>query len=515
MGCAKRIRSDLTSFSPGGQWKYIGYTPIKNNPFDETSVVPLLDNLKNNTDLSSLGDDFVIDTEGKTPGYYAFEYTLGSNISDFVLKIIDDTITSGRYTPVYRYVGDDPIDLQELLQNENSGGTWTSLTEGVELDGTVLDLNISAGKYGFIYSLKDGFINKGCENCPNLDTLVDVYVFTPDLVSNIDVSDTTIVYEIIPYGLSTNTLRIPDYSYFDFYINATAKFKMFEDGVELSYLSKIDDAFYQMHMSVGIKNDIPIYPGGYIKEVYMKHNTTLAVITVPTAPDTATLTGVGGTVNANDLYLNNTTSNKYGESIAKVIKNYLNNTATQFDNTVSGDITNYFVSLKTLIPVTNDIVRYGVDSFKISKADGSDQILIQDGLNGFKDLIKYYEISTININVTNSFGQLTNCPGAMSYRVINLWVNNILSGDSSFNNLIVNTSLQMISGGLDNNRVECAAKLLSVNPEGCPGTLTYQWRDSLGAIIGTSNSIKVIEPGEYIVKITCSTGTSLTLSKTI
>ena len=518
MGCAKRIRSDLTSFSPGGKWKYIGYTPIKNNPFDETPVIPLLDNLSNNTDLSSLGDDFVIDTEGKTSGYYAFEYTLGSNISDFVLRVIEDTVTSGRYTPVYRYVGDDPIDLQELLQNENSGGTWTSLTEGVELDGTVLDLNISAGKYGFIYSLKDGFINKGCENCPNLDTLVDVYVFNPDLIANIDVSDTTVVYEIIPYSVSTDTLKIPDYKTFqDYYVRATAKFKLFEDNTELSYLYRIKDVVGAMKMSIGIVNNYlyPIPSGGYVKEVFMQHNTTLDVITVPTAPDTATLTGVGGTVTANDLYLNGVTYNNFVNSLAIVIKNYLNDSNTRFESSISGNINSYYISLRTVIPFSNDVVRYGVDSFRISNADGSVQTLIQGNINGSIDRVRSYTIYTLNINVTNNYGQLTNCPGAMSYKVTNTWADYILSGDSTFNNLIINTSVPMVSSGLDNNRVECAAKLLSVTTEGCPGTLTYQWRDSLGAVISESNSVKVIEPGEYTVKITCSTGTSLTLSKTI
>lgn len=518
MGCAQRIRTDLTNFSAGGRWKYIGYTSIKNTPFDETPAIPLLVNLTSNTDLTSLGDDFVIDSEGKTSGYYAFEYTLGASVLEFVLRVIDDTITSGLYTPVYRYVGDDPIDLQELLQNENSGGTWTSLTEGIELDGTVLDLNIPEGKYGFVYSLKDGYINKGCENCPNLDTLVDVYVFNPTLTANIDVSDTTVVYEIIPHSVSTDTIKIPDYkTYQDYYIKATAKFKLFEDSTELSYLYRINDVVGSMKMSIGIVNNYlyPIQSGGYVKEVFMKHNTTLDVITVPTAPDTATLTGVGGTVSANDLYLNGVTYNNFVNSLAIVIKNYLNDSNTRFESSVSGNINEYYISLRTVIPFSNSVVRYGVDSFRISNADGSNQILIQGGVNGTIDRVKTYNIYTVNINVTNNYGQLTNCPGAMNYKVTDLWANYILSGDSTFNNLIINTSTPMISSGLDNNRVECAAKLLSVTPDGCTGTLTYEWRDSLGAVIGTSNSIKVIEPGEYIVKITCSTGTSLTISKTI
>lgn len=520
MGCVNSIRTGFTNFKPGGVWKYIGYDTVKDGLYDKEPAIPLFTNLKKNTILTTFGDDFNIVTEDRTEGYYLFEYIIpGEDVLQFKMRIVGPTIYSGDNNLSINHIDEVTVDLNDIVTYKTPGGVFTAVDDvGDNLNGSILTLaGLTPGEtYGFNYSLLDGFEDETCEGCNKLISRVAVRV-TSGLTGYISNFDSTIEYELKPYHPSTGVENATEFLVDTYaYYAANCNFKVLVDGQELTWMTGEERVAEYIAAEIGIRNDVNVFTipeGSYIKQVVVQHSLTNVTSIVPTAPSTAVLTGIYGNINVNDLYINNSTINTFGNAIIRAIRYSLNDTRSLYRSTLTPVTGGFDLSLRTHTIVQGGIVHYGIIGYTVVKPDNT-EVVVSFTSNGFKDFIPLIEPLTVTREFRNSYGQLTQCPGELSYKAFSSWFDVIFDKvNSTFNNLIL-LNQSLVSSTTDRNRVTCDAARLTAEIQHCGGTLTYAWRDSDGGGFASTQVVKVLKGETYYVKGTCSDGNTITLSIT-
>lgn len=518
MGCAKYIRKDYTDFGPGGAWYYVGYDTEIDGLYNKKPTTPLIQNLYSPLSLASFGDDFIIDSENASVGYYQFKYS-GLNTTRYVtIKVVADTVTAGTNVTAAGYSSIGTLDLSTVLNDESEGGTWTAITNvGDKLNGSVLTLDgLADGDYQFKYSFIDtGFIDKGCDNCPELESTIIIKINNA-ITGTITVSDSTIEYKLLPHTYVDETPRKVDW---EEYINeywAQAKFIIYQNDVLLDYTRYNATIINKVALKLGVANNpitFIIPEGSYIKSVTLRKTTDQTTVVVNTDPNTVSIPNLSNS----SLYINSLNLNSFADSIARVISDTLNTTFVNVSFLDRYNSQGYIFHFLTMVPVLDTGLRYGAVSYIVKLPNGTEKEIAVGNADSVKDYIKIYESRKVENALYIDYGQLTECPGILSYELSNIWFDSIINTDASTTSTkLVLNDLPTISSGNDKDTATCPAKLLTANVTGCAGgTLTYQWRDQYGGTIATTQSVTVLPNQEYFCKITCSSGSTITLSITI
>lgn len=504
MSCIHNIRTDLAStFPPGGVWSYIGYNAASSSgPFTSIAAEPLVP-VSNGTVLTGWGDNFQVDAGGITPGFYRFTY----GALNLTVWVVDGTVCAGQNSTVTFAAGDaTEYDLTDYLPgglclSPTSGGVWTDLDASGEDPLAFVPSSAGAGTYDFRYSLVPvGFAVISCAECLSLEAIVTVEVVST-LGIGIISTETSCEYEIEALHPST-------------FVENSFDLAVANDSqiAQLSFLRRVtwcagdEDVSRTIDSSkfgLLISTVTPLQTGGWLTELTLQ-TTAPTNITVPLAPETAILSGVGGTVNVNDLYYNQLAPLNFLAAIKVVITNYLG---------TLGHVQGTHYDLIGVTQIGHAVrINFGVKNNPSTLWLGVKRSFSEISFKVDKDTAEATQNSvwTPQIPVYNINEVWTNAPcpaGANSLRrqIVNFSLTaavNLTTYDFNNVDLTATTVTPTVSGTKTHT---CIGKLLTTNLVGCGGSPTYLW--STGQ---TTANISVIHAGVYSVEVTCGFETAST-----
>jgi len=514
--CTYNIRHDLSKnssgviFPPGGIWVYNGYSSSSSTgPFTDTPTTPLVPYSEG--DEIPLGDNFNINTDAKSPGFYSFTYNYTGGSDDLTIQILADSSCAGDNLSIsYSDTDVTTYDLSTFLPGTNcpsptTGGTWEDLDgAGAAFSAPNLTPNgMTPGTYRFKYSLQEsGFNTTDCLDCV-LEATITVTINDAFEITSITTSDSTCTYSIDIQHPGTSTsgdIQItisnddmsPTLSYDTIVTSTCESSNVLEESVSKNY--------YPYYTT--IQNNNSLQDGGTLEYITLTSSTS-GSIQVPLAPSgtyAATLTGAGGNVSASNLVYYSYSPSIFEQAIKKVIINYLDSQGYTdgtdyklgFVSVLSGTATIGFRSKHN--PSTEWI---GIErsvatlEYKVSKPTApstasTDGYLIPD------------------ISVLETYNEYP-CPHNSTK--LKYTTDPIVAADyitvASFDYDSIPLSVATISTSLNsadsNISQACTGKTLTVNTINCLGTTTYSWSSG-----ETSSSItKKVGSGTYSVTCDC------------
>jgi len=512
MGCARNIRTELAEYPAGGTWLYVGYSASSGGPFTSTAAIPVIPE-PNNTSLSNRGDNFAIDTAGKTPGYYKFQYTLSGNTYDFILRVIDRVVDAGGDGAVSFSTAEvATINLINFIDPSSSSGTWSvkSGSPGANFNagaGTLNLTGLAAGVYEFKYSYLDaGFTDKSCFDCNRLEAVLQVTMTTALVVKITSTTNgITCVSELVFKHPSNNTVNeaslvLP--------ANATeGKLVMNMEVYKCGHYAKLG---INQELANGIKafvavNTLAVIPtNSFVTSIVVQNSSNGTLVTIPVAPTTATLSGGSGTVTGSDLILNTTTESNFANNLMIAFKNRAVLEGLTLDNIKDFNFevslsSTYALRLGSFAPYTPSNTVYGIHSFTVDSAGTTTTFTMS--ANKLVD-VKY------NILIVQEVFENT-CVGTLQARLQTGVVTGIISSTTTYDNLVLTTNWQdlrhavLFSSSYVRSKT-CAATQLTAVVSNCnaPNTPTYRWTHNDGE--QTTQSITVFAPGLFSVTALCN-----------
>ena len=499
--CTYNIRTQLTSFAPGGTWTYVGYNANSDSgPWGNNPATPLVPELPGS--VINRGDDFTIVTDGKSFGYYKFNYTIGSDTVSLTVRVIDDVITSGVSTSITLSTQDSPVDLLFILGG-SPNGVWTDLDSAGgafnSATNTLTPTTLTPGNtYRFKYSLTSGYAQGGCTSCPSLESTVTVSIVS-GFSARVDVTDDTCVL--------TMALRNPDDNVANkakVTIDADSlrpKFVVKRVVTDCNSLTLADDvvevaAFTELIIGHNMST-VPsaLQTGGFIETLTLT-NSAGGTVTVPLAPsgaNQAVFTGVGGSTTASALTFTSPNTTAYRNALEIAIRNslgvqgfFINTHYRLFirvDN-VSGTgevILGFFAKHQP----STAWLGYSSMLYRATSSSGTTSAGINYSFYGYSFIPATYSQLPC--------GMLSVLP-AGSTQIIDTSL-------STYNNIVLTGSTYVFTvDGSSVASLTCTSKRLQAVPLNCTGNATYLW-DYKSA---TTSVIEVINKGTYKVTVTCS-----------
>lgn len=493
--CTYNIRTQLTSFAPGGVWTYVGYNSNTDaGPWSQTPAVPLIPELSGT--VINRGDNFSIVTDDKSFGYYRFNYTLGTDVVSLTIRVIDDIITAGSSKTLTLSTASSPVNLRTLL-GASAGGTWTDVNNaGAAFANDILTpTTLTPGNtYQFKYSLTNSYTQGGCTSCPPLETTATVTILSV-FAGRIDATDDTCTISM--------TLVHPDTSASNV-AKVTVQANSFSPSIVCNRVITDCNNVVINQQLVNVKAVTEVVIGadmttgnnlqntGFLETLTL-NNSSGGTLTVPLAPsgiNQAVFTGVGGTVTASDLTYQGFNNPAFASSIKKAIVNYLG-TQSLVENTnyrlyVSSTDGYVSIRLSARHNPTQSWLGYNTLTYKITSGSNNTTLTSNS---------KFAGESPIDVFYTG-----TPCPASLVARTV--FADTIIDlATTTYTNIGLKANTHSLT--LANTSVTsgtCTSKLLTAVPLNCTGAATYLW--TYGGL--TTNSIEVTTKGNYTVTISCS-----------
>ncbi len=500
MSCIKNIRTDLApSFPQGGTWTYVGYHATNpSGPFNGAPASPLVPVTP--SVLTGWGDNFVIDTDDKTAGFYRFTYNVNGVTHTLTVSVESDLICAGVSKVIYvASSSSTPINLFSelagtLCPSPASGGTWTNLDSASGWTApNFTPSTAGAGTWRFKYSLfETGFDVVTC-NCAH-EAIITVEV-AAGLEVNISTAAEPCTYTIEiqrPSVGTVNTVNLVTPT------NNSSVYVEYNRVVEWCNGSQeVLKSSPSLPIGTSLITSQALGTGGYIDHFTLK-TTTGGTITVPLSPSTAVLSGVGGNVSASELAFLSVSPNIFSAAIAKCIRNYLGTLSYTEGVHYSLIQVNYTSGTKLRITFAckNSPTSLWIG---ISTTDNEIEYLVNKAASvpvlDEDDWSPHAPALVISDNYSNA-----PCPSGQ-YQLTRQFAVNIMDAldltTLDFNNIDLDYTFVAVTV-TGTATYDCSAYELTANTTGCGGTLSYLW--STGA---TSQSI-VVTPGYYSVEVTCS-----------
>ena len=512
MGCYVTIRSDLANYPGGGVWTFVGYHPSSNvGPFNQLPANPLIP-VGLNTAITLFGDDFTLDSENASTGYHKFTYALNGNTYNFIIKIVSKSSNAGGGGTVSVAAGStNTIDLD--VYRVDNGGTWSvvSGSPGANFNTStgVLDLNgLAAGVYVFKYSLVEaGFVNKGCDNCPAQECQVTVNV-TANLVVAISSVD-------VPSCTSEIIVKHPDTAVVNqgkIVVSANATEAQLQVDYDVTKCGQTWKSVTDYPLVTGVKGWVGpstsspvsvIFPtGSAVKSIVVMNSANGTLITVPTSPTTATLSGEYGTVQATDLILGPTSEANYINALTTVFKNSSLLSAVPLDgfkfilngNSSSG----YILSIGSFAVYAPTNTVYGVHSFTVENAGVDTTFTMNDN----KIILKENNRSLITEQLNDT------CPGVLQAMTRSVLADNLVASGTTYDSLqFIAQPVSLLYSSDYIRSKNCAGKTLTATVSNNVASPTYSWSGPQG-YVGNTQSVNVLDSGTYTVTVTADGNTT-------
>lgn len=523
MGCARNIRTELAEYPAGGTWLYVGYSASRSGPFTTTAAIPVIPE-PNNTSLSNRGDNFAIDTAGKTPGYYKFQYTLSGVVYDFILRVVDKTVNAG-FNGVTSFSTDEggTINLINFINPSSSSGTWSvkSGSPGINFHAGSGSLNLTglaAGVYEFKYSYLDaGFTNKSCSDCNRLETFLTV-TMTPALLVKITstTNGITCVSELVFKHPSTNTVNeaslvLPANEtegklVMNMEVYKCGHYAKLIVNQELANGIKVFVAVSSNFLTNGTASGFVLPANSFVTSIVVQNSSNGTLVTIPVAPTTATLSGGSGTVTGSDLILNTTTKSNFANNLMIAFKNRAVLEGLTLDNVKDfnfvlrgSTVDNYNLQLGSFAPYNPSATVYGVHSFTVNVSGTTTTFT----MSANKVLDRQYNVLVVKELFDNP------CVDTLEAKVAEGSVIAIIDSSTTYSNMVLATNWQdlrhpvLFSASYVRSKT-CAATQLTAVVSNCnaPNTPTYTWTHNDGE--QTTQSITVFAPGLFFVTALCN-----------
>lgn len=517
MACAPGIYSRLPMTSPpGGVWFYVGYSATVGGPYTGTPANPI-GNLTPNTNLQTWGYDFVLDTEGRTPGYYRFTYTYIGGNDTVTIEVQSDAICAGSNFGLSIEQGTvGSVNLFTFLASPacpspQSGGTWTNINgaPGFNTSTGVLNQALpTAGQYQFQYKIA-ALDELGCDTC-STSAIVTLVVDPPaTLNATITKTDVACTYTLNIYNPVTNVIDNVYCSVMPDSYGPTVKYRAKVTNCDNVVVYQNDVTVVDAIKPVTSVHTDTMNTGGYMSQLKLSSNLGVDIL-VPLEPGNATYTGPGGTTNATELTFNSASPIIFFAAVRKATINYLAGLGY-----VQG------VDFDMMMPVFNPSlpssveIRFGIKHNPTSRWIGysitSGQIIYYTQPFAIRSTLQG-GITCVNLALTESFSLLPCMAGgnALMKQITAFWYNIISTCD--YNLITLYGSDRSVTTTGTNSR-SCTDKLLTANPTGCSGSLTYLWDTA-----ATTQAVKVPNiPGvTHNVQVSCTApASSVTKSTTL
>lgn len=519
MSCAPGIYSRFPMTSPpGGSWVYVGFNAtVDTGPWTGTPAIPLV-NVAAGTNLASWGYDFALVEDGKTPGYYRFTYNYIGGSDDVTIRVQSNLVCAGQNAGITIEAGDAfTLNLFTLISggvcpSPQTGGTWTNVDSSPGFNagtGILTTGSIPEGTYHFEYTISASNV-LDCDNCITTATVTLTVSSAATLDATIGKSDVSCTYSYRLAHPVTDTSNQVYFTIADNDQNATLSYK----AEVLNCDSEIvfsETVVIPTPMSLGTstRTGLPMATGGWIDSMRV-HSSLGTFVTVPLGPLTATYSGVGGTTNATALTYNASTPSIFFNAIRIALVNYLG-VLGYVENT---DYKIEYIGMSS--PLNTVLIAMGckrnptsrwlgirkVGSLLTFKPTGGGVVTTGNGSN-------YYT----QVNFERMFSALPCLAGANMLHMIGSFTPshiNLTTLDLDVIDLVGADLAVTPTGTLSKS---CTDKLLTANPTGCGGTLSYEWQTG-----ATTQSIKVpyIAGVTHTIQVSCtSPSSSVTKSVTL
>jgi hypothetical protein len=371
----------------------------------------------------------------------------------------------------------------------------------------VLDLNgLAAGVYVFKYSLVEaGFVNKGCDNCPPQECQVTVNV-TANLVVAISSAN-------LPSCTSEIIVKHPDTAVANqgkIVVAANATEAQLQVDYDVTKCGQSWKSVIDYPLVTGVKGWVgPCSTSGFatigsaVKSIVVMNSVNGTLITVPTSPTTATLSGEYGIVQATDLIISTTTETNFVNSLTTVFKNSSLLSAIPLDNfkfyLVGAVSTGATVCIGSYAPYTPTGTVYGIHSFTVEK-DGVDTTFT---MSANKTILKESNRSLITEQLNDT------CPGLLQTMVRSIVGSTLVGNNTTYDSLqfiSMSPGLQYSSETYIKTK-NCAGKTLTATVSNNILSPTYSWSGPQG-YVGNTQSVNVLDSGTYTVTVTADGNTA-------
>lgn len=518
MSCAPGIYDRLSMTSPpGGNWTYIGFNATSNTgPWTGTPAVPLV-NVAANTSLASWGYNFTLTTDNKTPGYYRFQYDYVGGSDDATIYIQSDTICAGQDYGITIEEGTAlTFNLFSLISggscpSPQTGGTWTNVDSAPGFNPTTSNLDtttILVGQYVFEYSIADT-PDQDCSDC-STSARVTLTVASPAaLDATIEQSNVTCLYTYRLAHPVTDATNQVYFSIADEDQNARLSYKV-------QVLNCDSEIVFEEEVSIANPMDLGVeiftgalVTGGSMEDLRL-HMSTGPTITVPLSPLTAMYSGVGGTTNATALTYNSGTPDIFYNAVRIALVNYLGSLGFsentnykivrigRYENGTPAQVVIVLGGKRNPSGTWIGVKKSG--SLLRFRPSGGAIVSTVNGLNYVKPIV-----------FSRSFSALPCMSGSNALVInVNTLAYHLNLGLFDFNSIEISSSDLSVTPAGTLSR-SCADKLLTANPTGCSGTVSYAWQT--GAI---TQSIKVpyIAGVTHTVDVSCTSPSSTVTKST-
>jgi hypothetical protein len=506
--CTYYIRKDLTTYAPGGTWTYVGYNVSTDaGPWGANPQSPLVSHAPG-TVIQGV-DDFLINTDNKSFGYYRFNYTLNSSTVSLTVRVIDDTITAGSDKELTLSTADTPANLLYAL-GASPNGTWTDLNgAGAAFNpttGILTPTTLTPGNtYRFKYTLTNGYAQGGCQSCPDLETTITVFI-AASFSARLDVTDDTCTY--------TMTLAHPDTAVAnqgkvsisaDAFVPNLSVRQIITDCNSIQVYNQVVRFGNSVELIIGHSTDITaihLQSGGFIETLTLSNSAggTVVIPLAPSGANQAVFAGIGGSTDASALTFSAYNSSSYQNAVGIAIRNYLG-TQNFFENI------HYKLFLSVLPTFANGSLKIGF----IARHQPSTAWLGYNTMGYRASTGAGITTAAINYKFTvNAVNPVTyNIPGCSNLQAVFITslpggVENIIDvSTATYNNipLLSNTyTLTLDNANSIMSRV-CNSKRLQAVPLNCSGTVSYLWPGYFNA---TASVIEVVNKGTYTVSVSCT-----------
>lgn len=510
--CTKYIRTDLSKnngvpFPPGGKWTYVGYSTVEGGPYTDTPTNDIT--TYSPGEEIPLGDNFQLDTDGVDVGYYAFSYERDGTYT-LVVSVLDKANCAGVDNTVqYSSTDVTSYDLSTLLVGTDCsspavGGTWEDLdgAGGAFVAPNLTPNGMTPGTYRFRYYLQDtDYAAYECNDC-NIEAIVTVEVFS-DFSVDIAVTSGTCTYTVDiqhPGTATSGDVQIT-------VLNDDESVRLTYDKIVQSSCNTADlintEVTKQNFVYItDIEADQPLLDTGTIESLTIQ-STTLGNIVIPLSPTTAILTGVGGTINSNNLAYYSIQSALFEQTIKKAIFNYLG----------SQGYTHYVDYKLSYVSVISDVIKigFGVKHNPTSEWLGIDRATATLNYVTAKGNAPTTAATTgylaSDLFVTEIYNEFP-CPkdNQLKYATENIAPGSYLTlANLDYNNIPLSVAtLSTTLTATSDVSVDCTGKTLTANPINCGGSVTYSWSSG-----ETSAAItKKDGTGTYTVTASCTSPSS-------
>jgi hypothetical protein len=508
MGCVINLKQDVIPSLPNnGFWVYQGYNVSSDvGPWGVNPLSPLF-SFSPGTVVNT--PNIQLNTEGKSAGYYGFDYVYGSEATRIVVSVIEDSITAGVSKSINLSETSSPINLLTQL-GASSGGIWTDVDNvGSSFSNGTLDPDgLPSGVYRFRYDLTDqNETVDTCTDCPSLISEISVNI-TPGITGNITLSTESATYTLELVHPDSSTLN-------------RAKFVLLSDNLTWQVLARklvkrnsvtIEDTIVNLHATAPltstfssapvlwlgrrIESFAALQPTGFIQYVTLVDSVTnTASVTVPLAPSgtyQAVFSGPAGTVTADDLTFNGTNGPQMAAAIIVAFKNYMSTISavegTHYYFTLENSILGTSPPSKfyTAVKHTPASLWYGISGIAFKRNSSAINTTSSQEVNAFT----WWELPV-------RFGQ--GCPYLSYDPSFAAYIFNGNRFTFSFTNFSELTPVVISEKPTSFVSTVCTEDILTVSVQGCTGSLSYLW--STGS---TTASTLALLPGLYTVTCTCT-----------